>query len=76
MAVGELNDAPTKYTDLLIEVGRVPESIQGSFEMPPFPQAGVPTPEQLADVNRWSIDKGMVQKEVPYEWMVDASYLP
>jgi NitT/TauT family transport system substrate-binding protein len=76
MAVQELDANPEKYRDLLIQVGRVPESIQGSYKMPPFPQAGVPTSEQVADVNQWALDRGLVEKEVPYERMVDASYLP
>lgn len=76
MAVKELNSNPGAYQALLIEKGRVPESIQGTFQMPPFPEAGVPTPEQLGDVLQWAIDKGIVKNDVPYEWMVDASYLP
>jgi NitT/TauT family transport system substrate-binding protein len=75
-AVEELNGNPEKYNDLLIEKGRVPESIQGTFKMPPFPEASVPTPEQLADVVRWSIEKGLVEEDIPYERMVDDSYLP
>ncbi len=75
-AVGELNSNPDQYNDLLIKIGRVPESIQGSYRMPPFPEAGVPTAEQLADANRWALDKGIVTKEVPYERLVDAGYLP
>ena len=76
MAVNELNANPDQYYDLLIDKGRVPESIQGTFQMPPFPEAGVPTPEQLADVVSWALDKGLVKQDVPYERMVDASYLP
>lgn len=76
MAVDELNANPDKYHALLIEKGRVPESIQGTYRMPPFPEASVPTPEQLADVLEWAMDKGIVKKEVPYEQMVDDSYLP
>lgn len=76
MAVEELNGNPEAYNDLLIQVGRVPESIQGTYRMPPFPQAGVPTAEQLADVVQWALDKGLVEKDVPYERMVDDSYLP
>lgn len=76
MAVDELNNNPDAYRDLLIEVGRVPESIQGTYQMPPFPEASVPTPEQLADVMQWALDKGLVQNDVPYERMVDDSYLP
>ncbi len=76
MAVQELNARPEAYQDLLIEVGRVPESIQGTYQMPPFPTASVPTPEQLADVMRWALDKGLVEKDMPYEQIVDSSYLP
>jgi NitT/TauT family transport system substrate-binding protein len=76
MAVEELNNNPEKYYDLLIETGRVPESIQGTFQMPPFPEASVPTPAQLADVVEWSLEKGLIEDEIPYERMVDDSYLP
>lgn len=76
MAVQELNENPQDYRDLLIEKGRIPESIQGTFEMPPFPEAGVPTPEQLADVVLWAVEKGIVENDIPYERMVDTNYLP
>ena len=76
MAVKELNDNPDKYNALLVEEGRVPESVQGTFQMPPFPEASVPTPDQLADVVRWSIEKGLIEEQIPYERMVDDSYLP
>jgi NitT/TauT family transport system substrate-binding protein len=76
MAVAELNSNPDAYRDLLIEKGRVPESIQGTFGMPPFPEAGVPSEAQLADVVAFLIAKGTVANEVPYEWMVDDSFLP
>jgi NitT/TauT family transport system substrate-binding protein len=76
MAIAELNASPDKYRDLLIEIGRVPESIQGTYQMPPFPEATVPTSEQLADVAQWALRKGLVKKDVPYERMVDDSYLP
>jgi NitT/TauT family transport system substrate-binding protein len=76
MAANELNANPEQYTALLIEKGRVPESIQGTFKMPPFPEASVPTPEQLADVVEWALTKGLIKNDVPYERMVDDSYLP
>ena len=76
MAVEELNQEPEKYNHLLIEQGRVPDSIQGTFPMPRFPEASVPTPAQLADVVQWSIEKGLIEESIPYERMVDDSYLP
>jgi NitT/TauT family transport system substrate-binding protein len=76
MAVDELNSNPEAYSGLLIEVGRVPESIQGSFQMPPFPGDGVPAPEQVADAVQWARERGLVEKDVPYDAMVDGAFLP
>jgi NitT/TauT family transport system substrate-binding protein len=75
-AVKELNAHPEKYQDLLIEQGRVPQSIQGSYRMPPFPERGVPTADEVSDVIRWMREKGLIDKEIPYGEMVDPSYLP
>jgi NitT/TauT family transport system substrate-binding protein len=76
MAVDELNADSAAYDRLLIEVGRVPESIQGTYEMPPFPKASVPTPDQLSDVVEWALENGLIEGDIPYERMVDDSYLP
>jgi NitT/TauT family transport system substrate-binding protein len=75
-AVKELNAHPEKYQDLLIEQGRVPQSIQGSYRMPPFPERGVPAADEVADVIRWMRDKGLIGRDIPYGEMVDSSYLP
>ena len=75
-AVKELNAHPEKYQDLLIEQGRVPQSIQGSYRMPPFPERGVPSDDEVADIIRWMRDKGLISRDIPYGEMVDPSYLP
>jgi NitT/TauT family transport system substrate-binding protein len=75
-AVRELNAHPEKYQDLLIEQGRVPQSIQGSYRMPPFPERGVPAADEVADVIRWMRDKGLLSRDIPYGEMVDPAYLP
>lgn len=74
-AVADLNADPGAYRDLLIEQGRVPESIQGSYSMPPFPQNEITTAEQWADVVAWLLDKGLIDGEIPYEDVVDRSFL-
>jgi len=76
MAVNEMNSNPEAYDTLLVEVGRVPESIQGTFQMPPFPEDFVPTPEQVADAVEWALGAGLVENDVPYDEMVDDSFLP
>ena len=75
-AVNELNANPEKYQSVLIEQGRVPESIQGSYTMPPFPGRGVPSEAEVKDVAVWLKAKGLVGREIPYTDVVDASFLP
>jgi NitT/TauT family transport system substrate-binding protein len=75
-AAGEINANPEDYQDLLIEVGRVPESVQGTFEMPPFPQGSITSPSEMQDVVDWMVEKGRVERKIPYEQLVDGSFMP
>lgn len=75
-AVKELNAHPEKYQSLLIEQGRVPKSIENSYKMPPFPEKGVPSEAEIADVLQWMKAKGLVTRDVPYADMVDKTFLP
>ncbi len=75
-AVKELNAHPSKYQDVLIQKGNVPQSIQGTFKMPPFPAKSLPTPAEMADVVQWMRAKGLIARDIPYSDMVDSSYLP
>lgn len=74
-AVAELNTNPGAYQDLLIEKGRVPESIQGSFAMPPFPENEITGEQEWADVVNWLLDKELISREIPYQDAVDTSFL-
>jgi len=75
-AVDEVNANPEKYRAVLMEQGRVPESLKDSYQMPPFPGVGVPTEAEVADVTAWLKAKGLVAREIPYTDMVDSSFLP
>jgi NitT/TauT family transport system substrate-binding protein len=75
-AVNELNAHPEKYQGVLIEQGRVPKSIQGTYKMPPFPGRGVPSEDEVKDVAAWLKAKGLVSRDIPYTDVVDASFLP
>lgn len=75
-AVNELNANPEKYRGVLIERGRVPQSIQDSYQMPPFPGRGVPSQTEVADITAWLKAKGLVARDIPYAEMVDSSFLP
>ncbi len=74
--VKKFNAHPEKYQGLLIEKGRVPQAIQDSYKMPPFPAPGVPAAAEVADVVAWLRDKGLVGRDIPYADMVDAAFLP
>ncbi len=75
-AVKELNANPAKYQNLLVEQGRVPQSIQGSYKMPPLPERGLPTEAEVKDALQWMRDKQLVSREIPYADMVDGNFLP
>lgn len=74
-AVADLNADPAAYHDLLIEKGRVPESVQGSYTMPPFPEKEITSEAQWADVVDWMMDKGLIERDIPYKDAIDASFL-
>ena len=75
-AVAALNGDPDKYRPLLIEQGRVPEPVKDTFEMPPFPPAGVPTEAEVADVLDWMAAKEILSRDLAYGELVTDDYLP
>jgi NitT/TauT family transport system substrate-binding protein len=75
-AVKEVNANPEKYRAVLMEQGRVPQSIQEAYKMPPFPERSVPSESEVADVTAWLKDKGLVSRDIPYSDMVDTFFLP
>ena len=74
--VKALNAAPAKYNDLMVDKGRVPEPVKGSFTMPPFPAASVPSAAEVDAVTAWMVGKGLLPVAIPFAGMVDASLLP
>lgn len=75
-AAADINSNPEAYRALLLEQVRVPENVQETYQIPPFPRSEVPSPDQWADVNQWLIDKGLLQSELPYEESVSTEFLP
>jgi hypothetical protein len=75
-AVSAINTEPEKYRSLLIDKGRVPKPVQDSFQMPVFPQVGVPAQSEVGDVLQWMKGKGLLSKDLSYDQLVTDSYLP
>lgn len=75
-ATDDINANKDQWSDLLSEQGLVPESLLGSYTIPDFPSASVPTQAQFQDVLSWTQDEGLVEGDVSYQASVDGSYLP
>jgi len=73
-AVQALNQNPDKYRDILIQTARVPEALQGRYTLPTYPEKELPSEAQVADVVQWALDKGLIQKPLAYDQLVDASF--
>ncbi|MGC8879754.1 MAG: ABC transporter substrate-binding protein, partial [Anaerolineae bacterium] len=73
-AVDDLNNRPEEFADLLVEKGRVPDNVRGTFRMPPFPKAALPSPAEWEDVTRWMVEKGLLDHPLPYAETVLTSF--
>jgi NitT/TauT family transport system substrate-binding protein len=74
-AVTDINQDPDAYRDVLIEKTRVPESIQGTYNMPPFPENEITTAAEWQDVVQWATAKGLLDKPVAYDQVIDKSFV-
>lgn len=74
-AVDDINQNPDKFRDVLIEQTRVPESVQGTYQMPPFPKNEITSAAEWEDVVLWLQDKGLLEQPVPYAEAVDKSFI-
>ena len=75
-AVDEINSDPTRWSDLLTERQLVPAPLIGTYKIPTFPSASVPSQAQWDDVLAWAKDKGLIKSDVSYSESVDESFLP
>ena len=75
-AVTMINADPTKYTSILSEANIVPPPLLGTYKVPPFPAAGVPTEAEWKDALSWAKDKGMLNEDVSHANSVTDAYLP
>jgi NitT/TauT family transport system substrate-binding protein len=75
-AVNEINSDKDQFSELLSERQLVPAPLLGSYEIPDFPLAGVPTQSQWDDILEWATTKGYIDKDLAYGDSVDDSYLP
>jgi NitT/TauT family transport system substrate-binding protein len=75
-AVEMINADPTRWDALLSEQNLVPAPLLGTFQLPPFATAGVPSQAQWDDVLAWAKDKGLLSTDLAYAETVTGAYLP
>lgn len=75
-AVEALNENPDEYRDLMIERVNIPEPLRASYSVPPYRPASVLSEEQVQSVMDWMVQRGMIEEPLPYDQVVDGSYLP
>jgi NitT/TauT family transport system substrate-binding protein len=74
-ATADVNNTPDKWETLLTDKKLVPAPLIGKYALPKFPAASVPSQAQITDVLAWMTEKGLIKTDVPYNQLVDASYL-
>ena len=75
-AVTEINADPTKWDNLLAEKQLVPAPLIGTYQIPTFPSASVPSETQWQDVVTWAKDKTYLTNDVSYSKSVNSEFLP
>lgn len=76
-AAKEINANPEQYRALLVEEAKVAPDIKDTFQMVPYPDAQVPTKEEIERVMKWAVahKPPLLTEAIPYEKMVDPSLI-
>lgn len=75
-ATKDVNADKARWGSLLTEKNLVPAPVMGSYNLPDFPTASLPTRAQFADALDWAKAKGLVTTEVSYDASVSGAFLP
>jgi NitT/TauT family transport system substrate-binding protein len=75
-ATAEVNADPGRWSTLLTEKSLVPAPLIGTYQLPEFPSASVPSEAQYADALDWAITRGLLTGSAAYTDAVDDSFLP
>ncbi len=73
-SISNINSNPSNYEHLLSEKARLPEVLQESFRMPPFPVGDVPTEAEIKRSNDWLLSKGLIDSARSYEEVVNTEF--
>ncbi len=74
-AVVDLNAAPEKGRPMLSKEKLVPPDLAATYPVPAFPLSSLPTQAQFDSVAQWAMQKGLVDRLVPYNSSVIGDFL-
>lgn len=65
-AVEAVNADPDAFRETIVERAAFPPPTAATMRIPEYRPATVPTVEQVADVARWLVDRGLIETPPPY----------
>jgi len=69
-AAAQVNGDPDAWRDTLVDKARLPEELRDTYAVNEYPEAQVPTQEQVDAVLTWMTDKGLLTQTLTYEQLV------
>lgn len=74
-AVADINQNPNEYRSVLVDNIPVPPPIQGSYNVPRYPDNEITSRAEWEDVVQWAQEKGLLDGPVPYERSVEKKFV-
>jgi NitT/TauT family transport system substrate-binding protein len=74
-AVADINASPEKGRPILSKYKLVPPDLAASYPVPAFPPSSLPDQAQFDRVAQWAMQKGLVDRVVPYAGSVVDNFL-
>lgn len=73
-AIALINVNPENYQAFALECANVPEALAETYPTPTFTANSIPSETDIARVNAWLVERGLLEKPYQYEQMVDSSF--
>lgn len=74
-AIEMINQNPEAYRDYALECTNVPEGVTESYKTPTFTANSIPSQADIAQINDWMVERGLLEEAYGYEEMVDDGFV-
>jgi NitT/TauT family transport system substrate-binding protein len=74
-AVKAINADPEKFRALIVSTAKVPESLASTYQIPVFPQLGLPSEAEVQKIVAWMKAQGIAAQDVPYNKAIDTRFM-